>query len=129
MSAPTGVNVLLVAAGGAAGAVLRYAVAQWVVGRFEPTVPWHTLMVNVTGAFLLGLLMALAVDRGSVPEHWRLLLGVGVLGGYTTFSTFAFESVELFAEHAPVLGLAYALGSVCAGVIAAWAGLALGRSL
>jgi len=88
-----------------------------------------TLVVNVTGAFLLGLLMAFAVDRGAVPEHWRLLLGVGVLGGYTTFSTFAFESVELFAEHAPMLGLAYALGSVCAGVIAAWAGLALGRSL
>jgi len=125
----TGINIALVAVGGAIGSVLRYAVAQWVVGRFGPVVPWHTLVVNVTGAFLLGLLMALALDKGSLPEQWRLLLGVGVLGGYTTFSTFAFESVELFAEHAPALGLAYALGSVCAGVIAAWAGIMLGRSI
>lgn len=129
MSGQTGVNVIAVAAGGAAGSVLRYAVAQWVVGRFGPTVPWHTLIVNVTGAFLLGMLMALATERGTVSEPWRLLLGVGLLGGYTTFSTFAFESVELFAEHAPVLGVAYALGSVIAGVLAAWLGIAAGRSI
>lgn len=125
----TGSDVLAVAAGGAAGSVLRYMVAQWVVVRFGPTVPWHTLAVNVTGAFLLGLLMALAFERGVLSEPWRLLLGVGLLGGYTTFSTLAFESVELFAEHAPVLGVAYALGSVCAGVLAAWLGLAVGRAV
>lgn len=129
MSSSAGINIALVAAGGAVGSALRYAISQWVVARFGPIVPWHTLAINVTGAFLLGVLMALAVERGAVPEQWRLLLGVGVLGGYTTFSTFAFESVELFAEHAPVLGLAYALGSVCAGVIAAWIGIAIGRSV
>lgn len=129
MSSSAGINIALVAAGGAVGSALRYAISQWVVARFGPIVPWHTLAINVTGAFLLGVLMALAVERGIVSEPWRLVLGVGVLGGYTTFSTFAFESVELFAEHAPVLGLAYALGSVCAGVIAAWAGIAVGRSV
>lgn len=125
----TALNVAAVAAGGAAGSVLRYAISQWTLTRFDPAVPWHTLAVNVSGAFLLGLLMAFVGSRGASAEPWRLLLGVGLLGGYTTFSTFAFESLDLLSRHATTTAFAYALGSVVAGILAAWLGVALGRAL
>lgn len=123
------VEVLVVAAGGAVGSGFRYAISQWVVTRFSPEVPWHTFVVNVTGAFLLGVLMAVAVERGLVSHEWRLFLGVGVLGGYTTFSTLAFEAVELAGERMGPQALAYALGSLVIGIVAAWAGVQLGRML
>jgi len=122
-------NVAAVAAGGAVGSVLRYAISQWTISRFGPAVPWHTLAINVSGAFALGLLMAFVQSRGQSAEPWRLLLGVGLLGGYTTFSTFAFESLELLTQQSAPTALAYALGSVVAGVLAAWLGLTLGRTV
>jgi CrcB protein len=120
-------DVLIVAAGGAIGAAARYTVGGWLADRFGPTFPWHTFVINVTGAFLLGVLMALSVERGIVPQAWRLALGVGVLGGYTTFSTLSYESVALLSEGAYALGFANMFGSGAAGLVAAWLGLAVGR--
>lgn len=122
-------NVLAVALGGALGASLRYAISQWVIDRFAPDFPWHTFVVNVTGAFLLGVLMAMAVERELIGHWGRLFLGVGVLGGYTTFSTLAFETLELVRGGAAPAAAANALGSVVLGLLAAMLGLYVGRLL
>lgn len=123
------VNVLAVAIGGATGATLRYLAGELIGARGRGGFPLATLTVNVLGAFLLGILMALLAGRGESAEWWRLLLGVGVLGGFTTFSTFAFETVELMHEGALALALANAAGSVVAGLLATVAGIYVGRML
>ncbi len=117
-----------VAAGGAIGASLRYGATLLFARSESGAFPWHTLGVNVVGAFALGLLMAL-LPEGDAAEQWRLFLGVGVLGGFTTFSTFSFEALSL-AQHGswgPAAG--YVLGSVGAALAGVAAGYALGRAL
>lgn len=120
-------DVLLVAAGGAFGAAARYVVGGWLADRLGPAFPWHTFVVNITGAFLLGVLMALSIERGLVPQAWRIALGTGVLGGYTTFSTLSYESIALAAGGSYPLALANMFGSGAAGLLAAWLGLVVGR--
>jgi CrcB protein len=114
--------VLAVATGGAFGSVVRYLIASWSVERFGAGFPWGTFAINVSGSFLIGLVFGLAA-RGGMSPYVRLLLTTGVLGGYTTFSAFAFETYTLGAEGAYLRGVAYALGSVILGVIAAYAGI------
>jgi CrcB protein len=113
---------LLVLAGAAAGGLARYvisaAVTQRVVGRF----PLGTLVVNVTGCFLIGVLMSLFTERGAPHPNLRLLLVTGVLGGYTTFSAFAWESFEAIDEGSLWIGLANLVGSVVLGYLAVWCG-------
>ena len=121
-------DVLLVAVGGAAGAVLRYGVGKLAGVQADTSIPWHTFAVNVTGAFVLGLLIVAAARQGW-PGWWRPLLGVGLLGGYTTFSTFSMEVVELGLRGAPLLAGGYALGSLFAGILGAACGILLGRAV
>ena len=87
------------------------------------------MVINVGGSFLLGLLMALSVDRGIVSAEMRLLLGVGVLGGFTTFSTLSYETVALFEQGLRAQGLFNMFGSAVLGIAAAVAGLLAGRSV
>jgi CrcB protein len=122
-------ELAMVATGGALGATLRWWLGGLLAERFGPAFPWHTFVVNVTGAFLLGLLMALSVERGVLGPGWRLFAGVGVLGGYTTFSTLGFESVRLLEQGLWAQGLGNMFGSGLAGLVAVVAGLALGRVL
>jgi CrcB protein len=119
-------DLAMVAAGGAIGAVLRYLVGRAMGPQADSAVPWHTLFVNVTGAFVLGLLIAVAARHGW-PGWWRPFVAVGILGGYTTFSTFSIESVELILRGHSATGLAYAFGSLGIGMLAAWLGLLTGR--
>lgn len=121
-------DAMLVAAGGAVGAVLRYLIGMTVVSRTGGAFPWHTLAINVSGALLLGLLMGIALRAGEGAEPWILLLGTGLLGGFTTFSALAFEGVSLIETSGGGVALLYAFGSVAAGLAAAWTGLAAGRS-
>lgn len=117
-------NLLLVAIGGAAGAVARYGVglgaARWLGLAF----PWGTLAVNVVGGLAMGVL---AARVGPEQETLRLALGVGVLGGFTTFSAFSLETVKLM-EHQPGLAMLYVAASVVLSVGACWLGLSLGRA-
>jgi CrcB protein len=118
----------LVALGGAAGAVGRH-VAQVLAGRiFGVVFPWGTLGVNVAGSLAMGLLAALLLDRGGVSRA-TLLLMTGVLGGFTTYSTFSLETVRLVETGEPARAAAYALASVGLTVGGCWAGLLLGRAL
>jgi len=122
-------EVLLVAAGGAAGATMRYLVNVAFLSRATSAFPWHTLAINIVGAFLLGVLAAFTVERGLLSMQFSLLLGTGVLGGFTTFSTLAYESVVLIERGQPWVGAANLLGSCVLGVGAAMAGLLVGRAL
>lgn len=120
---------LLIAGFGAAGAVCRYAVDRWVSDVSGGQFPWGTLTVNVVGAFLLGVLVALATERLLVDENWRIALGIGFLGSFTTFSTFAYESVRLAEDSAWLLTAANVFGMIALGLTAAIAGLAVGRTI
>lgn len=116
----------LVALGGAAGSVLRaLAAAAWPADPAAGAVPWATLAVNGLGAFALGVLVGVAPASAGV----RLLLGTGLCGGFTTFSTVAVEGVGLAAAGRPARALAYTLGSLTLGVVAAALGVALGAAL
>ena len=114
---------LLVGAGGCLGAIARFLVHTWVTGRYGPQFPWATFAINVSGSFLLGLLMTLFLAR-IVSDPWRVLLAVGFLGAYTTFSTFEYESAKLGLSWAALGNL---LGSVVAGYGAVWLGIRLGQ--
>ena len=121
--------VLAVAAGGALGAATRYSVDRVIELRVLTVFPWSTWTVNITGCFLAGLLVAALVDRHDLPPWLRTGLVFGVLGGYTTFSTFAQEALDLIEGGHIGLALAYSSGSVVAGMAAVWFGALLGRAL
>ncbi len=123
---------LLVAFGGGAGAWLRYETGR-LVARLVPGAgagfPWATLAVNLAGSFAMGVLVAwLARHGSSAAEGWRLLLGVGLLGGYTTFSSFSLELVTLAQRGAFTAAVCYAALSLAAGIAALAAGLAIARA-
>ena len=111
-------TVALVGLGGAAGTLARYA-----LGRLAPvapgTFPTTTFTINVTGAFVLGLLLGVIARTRPTDQIWRPLLGIGFLGGYTTFSTFAVETTQLVRAHAAAVAVAYVIASVVAGLLAA----------
>lgn len=121
-------EILLVAGGGALGAVARYGVGEWARARFGEAFPWGTLVVNVAGSLLLGLLLGLALT-GKASRPTRALFGTGFLGAFTTFSTFSCESYALF-EGGKVGAAALNLSAnLVVGLVAAAVGLALGRAL
>jgi CrcB protein len=115
---------LTVALGGGIGAWLRFAVGR--IAGFS-AYPWATLLVNVSGSFAMGLLAGWLARHSADGEFWRLLLGVGLLGGFTTFSAFSLELVNLAQRGSIGLAFGYALISVLAGVLGLFAGLAIMR--
>jgi CrcB protein len=123
------VTLVLIAAGGAAGAVARFLVDNAVLDRFSGAFPLGILVVNLSGAFVLGVLAALIIDRGVLPADLRSPLLVGFLGAYTTFSTLMLDSWRLFEDGLPMLALVNIAGSTVLGVVAVVGGLWLGRSL
>jgi fluoride exporter len=123
------VPLVLVGLGGAAGAMTRYLVDSWVAQRTAAAFPWGTLVVNVSGSFVLGILFALAIERDILPAQSRLPLMVGFVGAYTTFSTLMLESWRLVDGGAIAMALANVVGSAVLGLIAVVAGLVLGRAL
>lgn len=115
-------SLLLVAVGAAVGAPLRYLMDRTVQARHRSRFPWGTLTVNVTGCFVLGLVTGGAA-AGAVPAGVATLLGPGLCGALTTYSTFGYETVRLAAERAPLLAVANAAGSIAAGLGAAALGV------
>ncbi|HTW31563.1 MAG TPA: fluoride efflux transporter CrcB [Candidatus Sulfotelmatobacter sp.] len=115
----------LVFIGGGAGAVLRYVAGTAIMQRFGGAFPLGTLVINVTGSFLIGVLMTLLTERLQVSGNWRFLLVVGFLGGYTTFSSFEYETVQAVRDGALGTGALNVLVSVVAGYLAVWLGIAI----
>ena len=120
---------LAVALGGAAGALARYGLDRLLEHHVVTVFPWSTFTINVTGCFLAGLAVAALVDRHDLPAWLRTGLIVGFLGAYTTFSTFAQESRDLFVGGHLSLAAVNATASVIVGVLAVAAGTGVGRML
>ncbi|MFI5494500.1 fluoride efflux transporter CrcB [Actinoplanes sp. NPDC051859] len=116
-------TVLLVAAGAAVGAPLRYLTDRWFRARQQSPFPWGTLIVNVAGSLLLGVLVGLPVSPAL-----GALLGTGLCGALTTYSTFSLETLDLARANKPFLALFYALGSVLTGLGAATLGFLIARA-
>lgn len=121
-------RTLVVGAGGFLGAAARYALGGLVYRWLPSTFPYATFIINVTGCFAIGVLAALGEERPFAPGA-RLFLMVGVLGGYTTFSTFGYETFSLLREGSAPAAFANAAGQVVLGILAVWAGAALVRAL
>lgn len=114
-----------IGAGAVLGANLRYAVTSWAAGRWGAELPYGTLLVNVSGAFVIGVLLALFAAQTSVDPLWRLFLATGFLGGYTTFSSYAWEALTLAQDGAWSRALLYVGGSNVLGLAGVWVGAQL----
>jgi len=123
------VEYLWIGVGAALGANGRYLVGQVVANRLGSGFPYGTLVVNITGSFLIGLLMILLTERTLLDSHWRLLLVVGLLGGYTTFSSFSWEVISLLEEGRWLPAVAYAGLSVGVSLVACYGGMVLARAI
>jgi CrcB protein len=126
---PTISHMALVATGGALGSLLRYGVGRWAIVALGPGFPFGTFAVNIVGGFLMGLLAGWLARFGEGGEELRLLLGVGVLGGFTTFSAFSLELYNMITRAEIALAAAYAMSSLAGSVLAVLAGVWLMRVL
>ena len=120
-------RAFVVGVAGFAGAVSRYAITTWIGRRSAASFPWATFVINVSGCFALGFLLAVFAGRWVPNPDVRAALTVGFLGAFTTFSTFAREVVYLRDEGSTATAAVYVVASVGLGIAAAWAGSVAGR--
>jgi CrcB protein len=121
-------TVLAVALAGALGALARWGVGSWFGNRF-PSFPWGTLVINVSGSFVLGVLFAVLVERNIGSATMRVALMTGLMGAYTTFSTFSLETFRLVEDGATGSAFANIGLSVVLGLLGVWLGIAAGRAV
>jgi len=127
------VRFLLICCGGAAGTGARYLLGGWIARTAGGSFPWSTLVINVSGSFAIGVIMAAALRTGAMSETTRIVLTTGVLGGFTTYSTFNYETLELVKQGAWAWGVLNAAmtfaGCLAAGALGSWLGLSLTRNV
>jgi len=116
------IKLLAIGFGGFLGSILRYVVAKSVDGKINGSFPWGTLTVNVVGSFIIGFVYMLAMRKVGITENWRLFLGAGFCGGFTTFSAFAWENVSLLDQKLIGTSLIYIGSSIVIGMLAIVAG-------
>ena len=121
-------NVLLVALGGAIGSAARYLAGAFIANYFGPDFPWGTFIVNVTGSFLIGVILSF-VGGGQLPAGARPFLAIGIMGGYTTFSTYSHETLQLIQGGEFGAATFNTLGQVVAGLVGVYLGVVVGRAL
>jgi len=122
-------NILIIGIGGFLGAIARYGAALWIGQRWGRSFPLGTFIINVTGSFLIGLFMSLFTERFLVNPQWRLLLVVGFLGAYTTFSTFEYETGALVKDSEWLLAMLNVMLSVVVGFLALKLGEVIAKSI
>jgi CrcB protein len=120
---------LMVGIGGCLGSILRFWVGSYIGSRMGTRFPYGTLVVNITGSFLVGLVFALMTVRTQWSPNWRYLIPVGFIGGYTTFSAFEYETLRTIQDGQMGLGLLYVATSVIIGFVAVWGGMIAGRAI
>jgi len=118
-------NILLIGVGGGVGSIARYLCQKWFAENVQHPFPWGTFFVNGVGCFLIGSIYAIAEKTTLVSPSARLLLITGLCGGFTTFSAFAFENMELLRTGDTIYFLLYAVGSVIIGIAAVFAAIAI----
>jgi len=115
--------------GGSLGAVSRFIIGTLIAKRYSAVFPLGTFLINVTGSFLIGVLMMLFLNRPSIDANWRLFVVTGVLGGYTTFSSFEWETFLALREGASTVAASYVIASVAFGLIGVWVGAMIANHL
>lgn len=120
---------LAIALGGALGSVLRFAAVSYLTPLLNYRFPIGTFVVNIVGSFLIGVAYVLLVEKTTLPAEWRLFFITGVLGGFTTFSAFSLEILQLWQEGHALSAFVYASGSVILGLLMAFVGMALTQKL
>ena len=119
-------NVLLVAIGAAIGGVARYLIGGWLASLLGANFPWGTVFVNVTGSFVIGVVLVL-VQGGALPAGARPFVAVGILGGYTTFSTYSYETLKLITDGNYGVAVINVFVQLVLGLIGVYLGVVLGR--
>jgi fluoride exporter len=122
-------SMLAVGIGGIIGAVARWQISEWSVDRWPSSFPWGTFLINVSGSFILGLYLASVAERSAGRSVTRLFVATGVLGAYTTFSTFVYETARLVQHGESTTAIAYVAASLVVGVAASVSGIAVGRAV
>lgn len=117
---------IVIGVGGFAGAIARYALGSYIGGRYGVRFPYGTFVINMTGSFLIGFILAL-LSRTTAGPYWRYLIPIGFIGAYTTFSTFEYETLRAIQDGQITVGLLNVVLSVIVGFAAVWAGAALGK--
>ena len=116
-----------VAAGAVLGANLRFVISAWAADHWGADFPYGTLIINISGSFAIGVLLSLLGERIDVNPLWRLFFATGFLGGYTTFSAYAWEALTLAQDGAILRAALYVIGSNAVGLLGVWLGAVMGR--
>jgi CrcB protein len=120
---------LVIGIGGVLGANARYLVTGWAANKFGTVFPYGTFIINMSGAIVLGFLMAFLQDRAFIHPNYRLFFATGFCGAYTTFSTFTYESLVLIQNGSFLLAFSNLFGSLVVGMIGVFLGFVLGRMI
>lgn len=126
---PSVLQGLVIASGGAIGALLRYITSQFIYNRLGQEFPYGTLGVNIIGSLLMGFFYILFIERLALSSEWRSFLLIGLLGAFTTFSTFSIETLNLMFSGELIKAVLNIVISVLLCIIAAWVGVVIGRQL
>lgn len=119
----------MISIGGILGANARYLLADWAAQKFGTVFPYGTFIINISGAFALGLFMAFLQDRAFIHPNYRFFFATGFCGAYTTFSTLTYESLRLFQDGSILMGFTNIVGSMVVGMSAVFIGFAVGRMI
>jgi len=119
----------MVGVGGCLGSILRFWLGSYIGGRMGTRFPYGTFVINVTGSFLIGLVFAFLTAKTDWSPNWRYLIPIGFIGGYTTFSSFEYETLRTIQDGQLGLGLLYVALSLFFGFVAVWGGVATGRAI
>jgi len=119
----------IVGIGGFMGSILRFWVGTYIGQRMGTRFPYGTFLINVTGSFLIGFVMTVLTEKTQLSPNWRYLIPIGFIGGYTTFSTFEFETLRAMQDGQFAISLLYVALSVLAGFLMVWMGVTVGKAV
>jgi CrcB protein len=120
---------VMIALGGAIGAIARFALGAYVGQRMGARFPYGTFIINISGSFLIGLIMTVLTERAQLSANWRYLIPIGFIGAYTTFSTFEYETLRAVQDGQFTAGVLNVVLSVVVGFVMVWLGVLTGRAL
>jgi fluoride exporter len=123
------IKYLMVGVGGFLGSVLRFWLGSFIGGRLGARFPYGTFVINVTGSFLIGMIVTVLAAKAHWSPNWRYLILIGFIGGYTTFSTFEFETLRLAQHGQMLMAILNVTLSVVVGFVGVWAGAIAGRAI